>query len=87
MIDERGLPYAHRYVIGCRYGEAWEDFFSSLVRETDFEILGLIQHDGENAQVNFLGRDLLSLAGGNPALLAAHEKVRQALALLAAAAH
>lgn len=65
MIEELGLPYTHQYIVGCRYSEAQKGIFTTLAKETGFEVLGLIPINQEIADLNLLGKDLLSLKAEN----------------------
>jgi CO dehydrogenase maturation factor len=81
MIEELGLPYTHQYLVGCRYSEDQKALFTSFAEETGFEVLGLIPNNQEIADLNLIGKNLLSLKDENSALNIVKEMVKKVLSL------
>ncbi len=79
IVDELALPYASRYVVGCRYDEANKPLLEKLAGRLGLDTLGYVDYDREIAALNLAGESLDGLSADNPALESAKRMVKRIL--------
>ena len=79
IVDELALPYASRYVVGCRYDEANKPLLEKLAGRLGLDMLGYVDYDREIAALNLAGESLDGLSADNPALESAKRMVKRIL--------
>lgn len=79
IVDELALPYASRYVVGCRYDEANKPRLEKLAGRLGLDTLGYVDYDREIAALNLAGESLDGLSADNPALESAKRMVKRIL--------
>ena len=79
IVDELALPYASRYVVGCRYDEANKPLLEKLAERLGLDTLGYVDYDREIASLNLAGESLDGLSADNPALESAKRMVKRIL--------
>lgn len=79
IVDELALPYASRYVVGCRYDEENKPLLEKLAGRLGLDTLGYVDYDREIAALNLAGESLDGLSADNPALESAKRMVKRIL--------
>lgn len=81
LVEELNLPYAHQYVVGCRYKDDQRVNFMEMSNEADLNVLGFVPWDQEISDYNLEGESLLRLSQENKAKQIVGEMVNKILLL------
>lgn len=79
MVDELALPYAYKYLVGCRYDEDNKVLLENLASRLKTDVLGFVDYDKEIARLNLAGESIHKVSDDDAALVSAKKMVRRIL--------